>query len=368
MKILLAGGGTAGHINPAISIADEFKKRDASCRFLFIGKKGNMEERLVTKSGYDIDFIDIEGFKRDKKLKNIIVVLRTIRAIGQAKKIIKRFSPDAVVCTGGYISGPVMCAAHALKIPCLIHESNVYPGVAVKMSEKYATKIAICFEKTKGLLKHPEKCVMTGNPVRASILSVSKSEARKRLSLDEKPFILAFGGSLGAKKLNETVVNCIKLMPKGEYNMLFGTGNRNYDEVTKMLADMNIDIGESKNISVVPYIYNMDEAMNAADIVVSRAGAISISEIMALGKPSILIPSPNVAYNHQETNARALENNGAACVICEKDLSAEALKNKFDELLSDKEVLKQMSENAKKMAVSDANVRLYNEISEMVSR
>lgn len=357
MRVLLAGGGTAGHINPALSIADEIKRRQSGAEFLFIGKKGNMEEKLVPRKGYEIEFIDAEGFKRDRLLRNAVVVAKTIHAIGEAKKILKRFAPDVVVCTGGYISGPVICAAHSLKIPSVIHEQNVYPGVAVKMSERYANVIATSFEKTKELLSHPEKCVLTGNPIRREVIMGDKAAARSSLHIKNKPFILVFGGSLGAQKINETMADYIAQMNDDCY-LLFGTGNNNYDDVMKSLYKKGVNIADRDNITVMPYIYNMDEAMSAADIVVSRAGAITISEIMALGKPSVLIPSPNVAHNHQQTNAQQLEKNGAAAVILEKDLTAASLKEKIDLLLNDSSLMYNMGKRAKAMSITDASEHL----------
>ncbi len=365
MKILLAGGGTAGHINPALSIADQVKLHDPSAEILFIGKRGNMEEKLVSKHGYDIDFIDIEGFKRSP-LKNIRVVLKTIKAIGQSKKIMKKFAPDVVVTTGGYVSGPVMMAAHQLKIPSLIHESNVYPGVAVKMSAKTATRIAVSFDKTCELIARPEKCVKTGNPVRAEILKTTREDARRALRIKDKPLVLVFGGSLGAQKLNEAVLGYIeKIKDADNVQLIFGTGDRNYGDVMQKLGAMGLNVPECEHIKVLPYIYNMNEAMAAADIVVSRAGAITIAELMALGKSAILIPSPNVAYNHQESNARQLEKNGAALVLTESELTAESLQKKIELLLSDKAKLDAMCENAKKMGTPDATERIYSIIEEI---
>lgn len=365
MRVLLAGGGTAGHINPALSIADQVRMHHPDAEILFIGKRGNMEEKLVTKHGYAIEFIDIEGFKRSP-LKNIRVVWKTLGAIAQSKKIIKAFRPDVVVTTGGYVSGPVMMAAHLLKIPSLIHESNVYPGVAVKMSASTATRICVSFDKTLELIKQKHKCVKTGNPVRAEILQTTREAARKALRIQDKPLVLVFGGSLGAKRLNEAVLGYIDHIKDAEnVQLIFGTGERNYGDVMAALAKQGVNVPECSHIKVLPYIYNMNEAMAAADVVISRAGAITIAELMALGKPAILIPSPNVAYNHQETNARQLEKNGAALVLTESELTAQSLKEKIDLLLSDGEKLYTIGENAKKMGAPDATERIYQILEEI---
>ncbi len=358
MKVLFAGGGTAGHINPALSIADEVRAQHPDAQILFLGRRGNMEEKLVTKQGYPIEFIDVEGFKRSP-IANVRVVAKTLKAILQSKKIIKRFRPDVVVTTGGYVSGPVMIAAYLSGVPSLIHESNVYPGVAVKMSAKTATRICVSFDKTLELISQKHKCEKTGNPVRAQILKTGKEEARAALRIKDKVLVLVFGGSLGAKKLNEAVLGYIaEIRDAQDVELIFGTGERNYADVMAALAKMEINVPECQHIQVLPYIYNMNEAMAAADIVIARAGAITIAELMALGKPSILIPSPNVAYNHQETNARQLEQNGAALVLTEDELSAKSLQEKIDLLISDKEQLYTIGENAKKMGMPDATKRI----------
>ncbi len=361
MKILLAGGGTAGHINPALAIATTAMEQNSQNEILFIGRKGNMEESLVKKAGFPIEFIEVEGFKRKLTLKNIAVAYKAMTAIFECKKIIKRFKPDVVVCTGGYISGPVMSAAHLMKIPSIIHEQNVYPGVTVKMCEKNASCVAVSFEKTIDLLKNKEKCALTGNPIRVEVAGADREKARESLAIGDTPFVLAFGGSLGATRVNEAVIGYIKsVIANGKkVSVLFGTGTRNYDEVVREFEKAGIDLAKYSNITVTDYIYNMSEAMAAADVVISRAGAISISEIMALGKASILIPSPNVAHNHQETNARLLEKNGAAVVVCERELTIEGLIKKIEEIIYLPDRQSMLEERAKGMAKYDAAKQIY---------
>lgn len=251
MRVLLAGGGTAGHINPALAIAQAIKAADENNEILFIGKKGNMEEKLVGNAGFPMKFIDVEGIKRKLTLKNAIVAVKAFNAIFESKKIMKDFKPDAVVCTGGYVSGPVMTAAGMLKIPSVIHEQNVYPGVTVKMSEKSATYVATSFEKTAELLKCKEKCVLTGNPIREDILSAEKDIARAGLGLDDRPFVLAFGGSLGAARINDAVIEYIRYIieNKNKVQILFGTGSRNYDEIVKRFKEENINLSKYHNIT-----------------------------------------------------------------------------------------------------------------------
>jgi len=363
MKLLIAGGGTAGHINPAISIANYVKKQESNSKFLFVGTKAGMEEELVTKQGYDIRFIDIRGFKRSLSFENVKTIFRIFHAKSQAKKLIREFRPDAVICTGGYVSGPVMCAAKSMKVPSLIHEQNVIPGIAVKMSVKYATFVAISFRETLNYIKSKKKCVLTGNPIREELFHVGVKNARNKLGLDERPFLLIFGGSLGADKINETVVSYLKEnINKRNYQILFGCGKRNYETVLENIKKSGINLENFPEVNVVDYIDNMDEAMAAADVVVSRAGAITVSEITALGKASVLIPSPNVAHDHQTYNAMALYENEAGLMIKESELTPEVLATKIDKLLQNKTMLEKLSENAKKMGIHNATAKIYDTI------
>lgn len=348
MRILFAGGGTAGHINPAISIANYIKERDKSFEALFIGTEHGLEKKLVPLSNYEIKYIDVLGFNRKNLLKNVSVLIKLQKAKRETIRILEDFAPDWVICTGGYVSGPVMLAAKELGIPSVIHEQNVYPGLTVKGSQNYATYVAISFEETVKHLKCKGKCVVTGNPVRPEILNADKMHSRKILELSDKPFVLVFGGSLGAGKINETMIGLLKKLKGNDMDILFGTGDRNYEQVMKRIKDEGITL--SDGVKVVPYINNMSEVMAAADIVVSRAGAITVSEIAALKKPSILIPSPNVVRNHQEQNAREFEKKGAATVITEDNLTSETLYDTIKKMLESEENLKKMGENAGKLA------------------
>lgn len=358
MRVLFAGGGTGGHINPAISIADYIKSKEDNFEALFIGTKRGLETKLVPNAGYDIKYIDVQGFDRKHLLKNFKVIKKLVSAKSDCKKIIKEFKPDYIVCTGGYVSGPVTMAAKALNIPSLIHEQNVYPGLTVKKSEKYVSCIAVSFEETLNHLDR-EKCVVTGNPVRPEILNADRNKARESLGLKEdEKFVLIFGGSLGADKINENVIKMIKQVAKDKkFTLLFGTGDRNYDKISEQIKNEGIELRD--NIKVVPYINNMHECMAAADVVVSRSGAITLSEIAILGKPSVLIPSPNVVRNHQEQNAREFERGGAARVITEDVLNSDMLYETICELVCDDKKLADMSDKAKAFAKPKALQKLY---------
>ena len=358
MRVIFAGGGTGGNINPAISIADYAKSQDSEFEALFIGTKRGLESKLVPKAGYDIKYIDITGFNRKNLLKNVSVVAKLIKSRIDCRKIIREFKPDCVVCTGGYVSGPVIMAAAKEGVPSLIHEQNVYPGLTVKGSEKYVDYLAVSFDETVNLMNAKEKCVVTGNPIRTQILEANKEEARKKLGID-KPFVLVFGGSLGAQRINDTMLNIIpRIKENGNIKLLFGTGERNYDAIRDAVTKLGIDEND-ENIQILPYIDNMAEVMAAADVVVARSGAITVSELAALGKPSVLIPSPNVVRNHQEQNAREFEKNGAAEVITEAELTPDVLYKTVCEMIENNEYLAKMSENLIKMAKTDALPKIY---------
>ena len=356
MRVLFAGGGTGGHINPALSIANYIKEREDNFEALFIGTKRGLETKLVPEAGYKIEYIDVQGFDRKNILKNIKVLKKLMESNKKCMEIIKNFKPDAVVCTGGYVSGPVAMAAHKSGVSSFIHEQNVYPGLTVKGSQNYVDYIAVSFPETIKHLKKTEKCVLTGNPIREELLKEDKNSARKELGLSEKPFVLIFGGSLGAAKINENVLKIIpRFIKDNKIQLLFGTGERNYNEIMEQLGNINL----TEDIKIVPYIKNMHTVMSAADLVVSRSGAITLSEIAALKKPSILIPSPNVVRNHQEQNAREFEAKGAAAVICENELNPDVLYKKICDLAGDGKKLHEMGENAFKLAKPDALEQLY---------
>lgn len=357
MKVIFAGGGTGGHINPAISIADYAKSKDKDFEALFIGTRRGLESKLVPKAGYDIEYIDIAGFSRKNMLKNVSVIKKLIRSRRDSRRIIRDFKPDCVVCTGGYVSGPVAMAAHKEGIPALIHEQNVYPGLTVKGSEKYVKYLAVSFDETVNYL-NADKCVVTGNPIRMEILNADREGAREKLGIT-KPFVLVFGGSLGAEKINNTVIQMVPMLKGARVKLLFGTGERNYKTVRNAVTELGIS-PDDEDIEIVSYIDNMAEVMAAADVVIARSGAITVSELAALGKPSILIPSPNVVRNHQEQNAREFERNGAAEVITEAELSGEVLYTRLMNMINDGEKLKNMSQNLKKMAKTDALEKLYS--------
>lgn len=370
MKVLLAGGGTAGHINPALAIAGYIKNKRNDAEFLFIGNRGGMEQRLVPQAGFEIKSITISGFKRSfspkSMLENVKTVSRTFTSSREAKKIIAEFKPDICIGTGGYVSGPVIRTAAKMGIPCIIHEQNAYPGITNKMLAKSVKKVMLAVPDAKKYFDKNVDFVITGNPVRQEILTAKKEESRKELGLDNRPVVLSFGGSLGARKINETVADLVARSGiDGRYQHIHAYGSYG-DWFPQLVEEKGTDIADCSNLDIRPYIDNMPTCMAAADLVICRAGAITLSEIQAMGKPAILIPSPNVAENHQYHNAMALVNAGAADILEEKDLTGAALMRKTDKMLLNPEKLEKYSENSRKMAITDANERIYSVVKKVL--
>lgn len=364
MKILVSGGGTAGHINPAIAIAKRMQ-REYDAEILFIGKKEGMEQTLVPKEGFRIEAIEVEGLIRKLTPKNFVVAAKYVKAIRDAKKVIKNFAPDVVVGTGGYVCAPVLSAAHSLKIPVLVHEQNVFPGMAVKMAARFAECVAISFDDTVKYVNERAKsvCKLTGNPLRENMTELSYKEAREKLGIPEDvPFVVTVGGSLGATTINNALVEIVNKLGKENIRILGGTGERFYESVKEKINT------EQENIEVLPYIYNMQDVLPAADLVISRSGAITVSELCALGRPSLLIPSPNVTHNHQEYNAKSIEDGGAAVMIPERDIRENIISDTVKELIFDKEKLKNMSENAKKLAITDGTKRICDIVKDLAKK
>ena len=366
MKILLAGGGTAGHINPALAIAGYAKNADKKTKILFVGTKKGLESTLVPDAGYDIKFIKVEGLSKKLTFENLKSLCHMLTAKQKCKKIIKSFNPDIVIGTGGYVCAPAVMAANSLGIPTLIHEQNVFPGSAIKLLSKTSTVTAISFDDSRKYLSDAKEILFTGNPIRPEVLSCSRESARKSFGLSDEKFILIFGGSLGAEAINSVAVEYMNQSDNPKVRILFATGNRNYDEIKEKITRLGID--KKENISVVPYIHNMDMAMNAADVVVCRSGAITISELSALGKPAILIPSPNVTNNHQEYNARALSDKGAAITILEKDFNLSSLDSALNSLICNEDKMREMSK--KSISVSSVNALeiIYGKMKELTQR
>lgn len=368
MRFLFATGGTAGHINPALAVASYIKEQYPESEILFIGTADHMEARLVPNAGFDFKTIKINGFKRSLSPKaiaaNIKTVFRLFDSEKASKNIIKDFKPDVVIGFGGYVSGPVLQQAVKMKIPCCIHEQNAFPGITNKQLAKKVDKVMLTVEDAVRHLQPKNEVALTGLPVRGELLNKSKTAARIELGIaDDKPLVLSFGGSLGARPLNEAMFDIIcENADNDSVYHIHSVGTNGKDFLEKFAENgfrqTSEGVYKKGNAEVRQYIDNMDTCMAAADLVVGRAGASSLSEIEAMGKASILIPSPYVAENHQYHNAMALVNRNAARILEEKDLTSEALKELINSILSDKSLLCEIEKNAKAMAVTDSRERI----------
>lgn len=365
MHILFAGGGTAGHINPALAIADYIKERHSDAKISYIGTPDKLEAKLVPQKGYDFYTIEVAGFQRKINAKNIKrnidAVKKVFSASKRAKELLLELKPDIVVGTGGYVSGPVLREASKLKIKTAIHEQNAFPGVTTKMLSKNADAVMLAMPEAEKYLNLNKRPIITGNPVRVELSSISKEEARKKLGFDMRPMILSFGGSLGARHINEATEELLKWHnDTKKFYHIHGTGKIGFEQMKEHLKNDGVNLSE--NIEIREYIEDMDVCMAAADLVICRAGAITLSELQLCGKPSILIPSPFVAENHQFHNAMTLKKVGAAEVVEEKDLTGDKLIETVGMLIENKPKLEKMSNAAKKSAIADANERIYNVI------
>lgn len=357
MRVIVSGGGTGGHINPAIAIAKYIKEKEPESEILYVGTEHGLEKKLVPAQDIEIKYIDVYGFKRSLSPKNILYAYKAFKGIGEGKKIIEEFKPDIVIGTGGYVCGPLLYAAGKMGIPTIIHEQNVFPGFTVKLLADKVSAVATSFDTTKNYLKKHKKIVLTGNPVRADLLKVTRYEARIKFDLDEAPTVLIMGGSLGARSINDALCEIIIKNSAEGYNIIASTGERNYESVMNKIKDAGVSI--PKNITVMPYIFNTDFAFAAADLIVCRTGAVTVSELAASGKPSIVVPSPNVAHNHQEYNAKYLSDRGAAVLMHDDELTGVKLDAQIKTLVNDKELLADMGQKAKTAAIFDATDKIY---------
>ena len=364
MNILFTCGGTAGHINPAVALARLFQERNPGCRILFVGADGGMETRLVPKEGYDIRTVTITNFQRSLTPAAVGHNLKTLFNMGRSRKqadaILDDFKPDLVVGTGGYASYPVVNAAAKRKIPTAVHESNAVPGLTTKALSKVVDVVMVGFEESRSHYDTPEKVVVTGTPVRGDFFRYTRQEAREKLGLtDERPLLLSYWGSLGAEVMNRKMSEFIarECYDGAPFHHIHGAG-RDYGWMQEEIGRRGLAL-EGTGIEVREYIYDMPLVMAAADVVLCRAGASTISELTAIAKPSILVPSPNVTANHQEKNARVLADQGAAVLLLERDCVENTLYDAADHLLRDRRRRDDMVRALTAMAVPDAGEKIY---------
>ena len=370
MKVIIAAAGTAGHINPGLAIANKIKEEENESEIIFIGTTRGLENDLVPRAGYELKTIDAYGLCKKISIENIKKMYKTLKGFGEAKKIIKEFKPDIVIGTGGYICGATISAAHKLKIPTLLHESNAFPGKAIKMLSGKANTILVSFKDAKDRIRKGANVVFTGTPVKIKkkiYTEEEREELLKKQGLKANiPTVLVFGGSQGAKKINDAIVQIIKNKKNTNYQIIWATGPKQYDIIKEELEKSNIDIEKLLNIKALPYIYNMEEMMNNVDIIVARSGAMTITEISNLGKPSILVPLPNVSHNHQLYNAKVLENVKAAEIILNDELDGEKLNKVITKIAESPEKMKEMGKNALKVSTTDVEKKIYEEIKKLV--
>lgn len=364
MKFLFTCGGTAGHINPALGIAQRLKELMPDCEILFVGADGNMETELVPREGFPIKTVKITNISRSLSREgikhNVNTAKNVVTAIPQSRKIIRDFKPDVVIGTGGYVCFPVLKAAQSLKIPTVIHESNAVPGLTTKMLAGTTDRILVGFEESKQYYRHKERVIVTGTPVRKDFCCADKKSAREKLSLDpEKPLVVSVWGSLGAAYMNKTMVGFIeKALGNPFFGLIHSAGKSGYREMLQNMKAAGIKNAFERGMDVREYIYDMPLVMAAADLVICRSGASTLSELTVLGRPAILVPSPNVTNNHQEKNARVLEKAGAAVVILESEITDDKLLGSVSLLISRPETLEAMSEQMKKIGIRDATEKI----------
>lgn len=342
MKVIMTGGGTGGHIYPAIAIADEIKRRDPEAEILFVGAQRGMEKDIVPKNGYPLEFVTVSGLNRKKIWKNVQTLKDLKKGLGEAKAIIKKFKPDIVIGTGGYVCGPVMRTAAKMGIRTYIHEQNAFPGLTNKLLSKNADRVFVAFDEAKQHFKTKTEPLTVGNPVRRAFAETDREEARKSLGIAPEDFmVLSFGGSLGAPKINKEMQIAVeKLQTKKNCRIFFVTGKRYFDTITE-----NADMSDGR-VTYLPYLDDMPKYLRACDLAVTRSGALTVSEIAASGRASVMIPSPYVTNNHQYFNAKVLSDRGGAVLLEEKEMKDGDVAEAILKIIEDRESAVKMSEAA----------------------
>ena len=370
-RVIFTCGGTAGHVNPAIALAQLMHEKDPETEFLFVGAERGLEKDLVPQAGYAFRTVHISSFHRSFKPKeikhNLVSVCNLLRAPGEARAILRDFRPDVVIGTGGYASFPMVKAAAKAGIPTAVHESNMVPGLTTEMLEPFAGRIMVGFEECRRHYKHPDRVRVTGTPVRGDFFSMTKQEAKKTLGVDDgRPLIVSFWGSLGAAGMNRQMADFLALeAAKEPFHHIHGAGKSGYPMVRQLLAEKGVDLERHPSLQVREYIYDMAPVMRAADLVLCRAGASTISELTALGVPALIVPSPYVTNNHQEKNARVLEAAGGAVVLLEKDSSGQTLFQTACGILHDAQRRAAMEKAMASLGIRDATERIYQTVLEL---
>ena len=372
MNVIFTCGGTGGHINPAIAVANIWKERYPDSNILFVGGEGGLEQQLVPNAGYELFAVPADGFDRRKSLKGIYnnfkAVAGNIQSVRMCKKLIREFKPDVIVGTGGYASFPALLAGSQLKVPTVVHEANAVPGLTTKMAAAIANRVLVCFEESVKYYKKPDQVEVVGMPVRQEFLCGNKQEARKELGIaDGKPVMVSAFGSQGAKVMNETMADMMPLEQADgfPFHHIHATGSFGKEWMPKRVMDNGVDYETCPSLDIREYIYNMPTVMAAADVMIGRAGSATCNEIAAAGVPCILIPSPNVTNNHQEKNARVLEEAGGAVVVLEKDCSPEKMYELIRQLMNDENRRSEMTGALHGLVKSDSAQRICDIVEEL---
>lgn len=369
MRVLMTCGGTGGHINPAIAIANTIKANDPEAEILFVGTKKGKESDLVPRAGYELKFVESEGIRRSLSPANIRALFRALISPYRAKRVIREFSPDVVVGTGGYACWPVLKGASMMGVPSVVHESNAIPGMAVKRLQNSVDKILVNFERTKDALSDKNKVIRVGNPLMSAFSSMEKDACRERCGIPKDALcVLSYGGSGGAEFLNGIALEVMKQYVSSHKDIVFihAAGARDYARTKNRFDELGLS--ECSNIRLFEYIYDMPAYMASADVIVCRAGAMTISELSLMGKASVMIPSPNVVDNHQYKNAKVLADANATCLLEEQGLDAETLWNRLSDLLYRAEARADMEKAVTQFADPDANERIFREIVSLIEK
>lgn len=375
MKIVFTCGGTAGHVNPALALAGLIKERKPDSEILFVGARRGIEKQLIESAGWPFRTVEISSFHRSltpKELRHNLISLRNLlRSPGEARALLKEFPASLVVGTGGYASYPMIRAASSLGIPAAVHESNAIPGLTTRLLEKHADLIMVGFEECRKNYRHPDKVLVTGTPVRGDFFRLTRKQAKQKLGMDDgRPLIVSFWGSLGAREMNRQMAEFLALEARSgiPFHHVHGAGKVGCIHMAEYLKDADIDLDRAPGLEVREYIQDMGVMMRAADLVICRAGASTISELTALGVPAIIVPSPNVTHNHQESNARVLANGGGAEMILEKDSSGRLLYDTARRILEDPDRRKRMSSAMSSLGTIDASEKIYAAVMDLRSR
>ncbi|MBO7184683.1 MAG: undecaprenyldiphospho-muramoylpentapeptide beta-N-acetylglucosaminyltransferase [Oscillospiraceae bacterium] len=374
MNVIFTCGGTGGHINPAIAVADILKERHPDCNILFIGAKGHMEEQLVPRAGYRLECLPGSGLSRKLNLagikKNVQAVKSVFTAVKQCKRIIRDFQPDVIIGTGGYASFPALYAGSRMGIPTCVHESNAVPGLTTKMAANTADRVLVCFEESKKHYKHPQKVQVVGMPIRRDFWETQRAQARRELGIGQEPLVVSTFGSQGAKVMNEMTAQLFALEQQAgfPFRHIHAVGKFGTEWMPQAVKEQGVDLENCPSIDMREYIYNMPTVLAAADVVLGRSGSGTCNEIAATGTPCILIPSPNVTNNHQEKNARILESRGGAVVIPETECSAQKIFDQINALMQDEPRRKEMSQALRSMVILDSAERICDILEELIKR